>query len=109
MRRDRTRMDMDAHLSRIPPDCAFRGGAKGETVMAEAIAKLDMAVFVYDYDYNAPNAAHLLKTHEPFFQIIRKAQPDLPVKSSVFSLQLTVFSLVFYKSYKSYGFNVLRE
>ena len=38
-----------------------------------------MAVFVYDYDYNAPNAAHLLKTHEPFFQIIRKAQPDLPV------------------------------
>ena len=57
----------------------FSGGAKGETVMAEAIAKLDMAVFVYDYDYNAPNAAHLLKTHEPFFQIIRKAQPDLPV------------------------------
>ena len=47
--------------------------------MAEAISKLEMSLFVMDYDYNAPNAEHLLKTHEKFFQIIRKAQPDLPI------------------------------
>lgn len=57
----------------------YSGGARGETILADEIAKLEMSVFVYDYDYNAPNAAHLLKTHEPFFQIIRKAQPDLPI------------------------------
>lgn len=57
----------------------FSGSAKGEIALAEAIGKLDLAVFVMDYDYNAPNAAHLAKTHEPFFQAVRKAKPDLPI------------------------------
>ena len=57
----------------------FSGSAKGEIALAEAIGKLDLAVFVMDYDYNAPNAAHLAKTHEPFFQAVRKANPDLPI------------------------------
>lgn len=57
----------------------FSGSAKGRPVMAEAISKLDLALFVMDYDYNAPNAEHLLKTHEKFFQIIRKARPELPI------------------------------
>ena len=57
----------------------FSGSARGEDSMAEAIASLDMAVFVYDYDHNAPSLEHLQKTHERFFQIIRKKQPDLPV------------------------------
>ena len=57
----------------------FSGNAKGEPKMAELIASLDMSVFVYDYDYNAPTAEHLAKTHEPFFKIIRKAQPNLPI------------------------------
>lgn len=57
----------------------FSGNAKGEKRMAELIAGLDMAAFVYDYDYNAPNAEHLMRTHEPFFKIIRAAHPDLPV------------------------------
>lgn len=57
----------------------FAGSAKGKPALAEAIAKLDLAAFVFDYDYNAPTAAHLAKTHEPFFKIIRKAHPDLPV------------------------------
>ena len=38
-----------------------------------------MAVFVLDYDYNAPSAEHLAKTHEPFFKAVRKANPDVPV------------------------------
>ena len=57
----------------------FSGNAKGEDKMAELIASLDMSVFVYDYDHNAPNATHLKNTHERFFKIIRKAQPNLPI------------------------------
>lgn len=57
----------------------FSGSAKGEPSMAKAIASLDMSVFVYDYDFNAPDAKHLAKTHEPFFLEIRKAHPNLPV------------------------------
>lgn len=57
----------------------FSGSAKGEIALAEAIGKLDMAVFVLDYDYNAPSAEHLAKTHEPFFKAVRKANPDVPV------------------------------
>ena len=57
----------------------FSGNAKGEEVIARYIASLDMSLFVYDYDYNAPSVEHLQATHEPFFRIIREAQPELPV------------------------------
>lgn len=56
----------------------FSGSAKGEAVMAEYIASLEQALFVCDYDHNA-SVESLEKTHEPFFRIIRKQQPDLPV------------------------------
>lgn len=57
----------------------FSGNAKGERQIAEYISKLNMSVFVYDYDYNAPTPEHLLKTHKPMFDIIRTANPDLHV------------------------------
>lgn len=57
----------------------FSGAARGEVEMAEAIATLKMSVLVIDYDHNAPNPEHLRKTHERFFRIIRKAQPELPI------------------------------
>jgi lysophospholipase L1-like esterase len=57
----------------------FSGSARGELAMAEAINSLDLSVFVLDYDHNAPDINHLQKTHEPFFQAIRKAHPQLPV------------------------------
>lgn len=57
----------------------FSGNAKGEETMANYIADLKMGAFVYDYDYNAPTSAHLKATHEPFFTIIRKKHPDIPV------------------------------
>ncbi len=57
----------------------FSGSAKGEKKMAQLIASLDLAAFVLDYDYNAPDIEHLKKTHEPFFKIVRKAHPDLPI------------------------------
>lgn len=57
----------------------FSGSGRGEPAVAKAIAELEMSAFIFDYDHNAPNPAHLEATHEPFFQIIRRRQPDLPV------------------------------
>lgn len=57
----------------------FSGNAKGEEAMAEYIAKLPMSIFVLDYDHNATSAEYLLNTHERFFRIFRKYQPDTPV------------------------------
>ena len=56
----------------------FAGNAKGETAMAEYIAGLDMCAFVCDYDHNANREPLLRKTHYPFYEIVRKAQPDIP-------------------------------
>jgi hypothetical protein len=57
----------------------FSGSARGEENMAHYIKGLNMSVFVYDYDHNAPTAEHLEKTHEKFFRIIAEANPNLPV------------------------------
>lgn len=57
----------------------FSGNGMGENEIAEYIAGLDMQVFVYDYDHNAPDMEHLKNTHEKMFKTIRKAHPDLPV------------------------------
>lgn len=57
----------------------FSGSARGEREIAEYIASLDMELFVYDYDHNAPDWEHLQRTHEPMFKIIRSAHPDLPI------------------------------
>ena len=56
----------------------FAGRAKGEKEMAEYIAGLEMCAFVCDYDHNAPDAKHLEETHYRFYEIIRKAYPDIP-------------------------------
>ncbi len=57
----------------------FSGSCKGEEAMEEYIASLDMSVFVYDYDHNAPTASFLEETHEKFFKMFRQAKPDTPV------------------------------
>lgn len=57
----------------------FSGSGRGEEEMARLIASLDISLFVYDYDHNAPNPNHLGNTHEKFFKIIRAAKPDLPI------------------------------
>ena len=57
----------------------FSGNAKGEVEIAEYIKGLDMSAFVYDYDFNAPDLAHLEATHERMFKIIREANPTLPI------------------------------
>lgn len=57
----------------------FSGSAKGEPAIAEYLAKLDASVFVIDYDFNAPDAEHLRKTHYPLYETVRKAHPDTPI------------------------------
>lgn len=57
----------------------FSGNAKGETWLADYIAEKEMSVFVYDYDFNAPNLEHLKNTHLPFIRRILEKQPHLPV------------------------------
>ena len=57
----------------------FSGNARGETVIAEYIASLEMSAFILDYDHNAPSVEHLAATHEAFYRVIREAQPDLPI------------------------------
>ncbi len=66
---------LDANMINL----GFSGSAGGEKEMAELIASIDMSAFVYDYDHNAPDIEHLQKTHKPFFDIIRQAQPNLPI------------------------------
>jgi len=57
----------------------FSGSARGEQVMADYIATLEMSCFVYAYDHNAPSVEHLQATHKPMFDTVRAAQPDLPI------------------------------
>ena len=67
------------HIKTDYVNLGFSGNAKAEDVMMDYIANLPMRVFVYDYDYNAPDAAHLKATHEKGFKKIREKHPDLPV------------------------------
>ena len=57
----------------------FSGNAKAEDEMIEYIKNLDMSLFVYDYDHNAPTVEHLQNTHEKMFKAIREKHPDLPI------------------------------
>lgn len=67
------------HLDADYYNLGFSGSAKGELAMADFINTIDMSLFVYDYDHNAPTVEHLKSTHEPFFKRIREAHPTLPV------------------------------
>lgn len=57
----------------------FSGSAKGEQVMAEYIASLELSAFVMDYDHNATDIKQLEETHYSFYQTFRRLQPDTPV------------------------------
>lgn len=57
----------------------FAGNAKGEPVIAELIGDLDISMMVYDYDHNAPTPMHLQATHYPFYEIVRKHHPEIPI------------------------------
>lgn len=56
----------------------FSGNARGETVMAEYIAKQKSKVFVLDYDYNSPKQ-DLCERHYAFYKIVRRENPLTPI------------------------------
>lgn len=55
------------------------GNGKGEPAMMEYIAGLEMSLFVYDYDYNAPSAEYLRNTHYAGYKEVREKHPDIPI------------------------------
>lgn len=57
----------------------FSGSAKAEDGMIDYIKKLDMSIFVCDYDHNAPTVEHLNNTHGKMFKAIRNEKPELPI------------------------------
>ena len=67
------------HLDVDYINLGFSGNARGEIAIADYINTLDISVFVFDYDHNAPTVEHLAATHEPFFKRIREKNPNLPV------------------------------
>ena len=67
------------HLDTDYINLGFSGNAKGELAIADFINTLEMSIFVYDYDHNAPTVEHLAATHEPFSKRIREKNPELPV------------------------------
>lgn len=67
------------HLDVDYYNLGFSGNAKGELPVADFINTLDISIFVYDYDHNAPTIEHLESTHEPFFKRIREVHPNLPI------------------------------
>ena len=65
---------LDANLVNF----GFSGAAKGEQIVIDSIAKVDMSAFVMDYDYNAP-VDTLRATHYNVYKTIRDAHPDIPI------------------------------
>ncbi len=57
----------------------FSGNAKAEKNISDYISSLDMSIFVYDYDHNAPTPEYLQQTHEKMFLAIREKNPELPI------------------------------
>ena len=57
----------------------FSGSACAEEAIYNYINTLDMSIFVYDYDHNAKDPDHLLRTHERMFLAIREKHPTLPI------------------------------
>lgn len=57
----------------------FSGHAMAEPELADLITKQKMDIFVMDYDHNAPKAEYLKETHQPFYEMVRKACPEVPI------------------------------
>lgn len=66
---------LDAHLVNM----GYSGNCHGEPEIAEAIADLDLAMFVSEFDHNMKSPETLAKRHGRFIDIIRKKNPNLPI------------------------------
>lgn len=56
----------------------FSGSCKAEEPMIDYLSKLNMSIFVCDYDHNAPTVEHLKNTHYKLYERIREKNPNLP-------------------------------
>ena len=57
----------------------FSGNGKAEPNMREYLANLHASVYVLDYDYNAPNADYLKRTHSVLYEAIRRSNPTASI------------------------------
>ncbi|MBQ9500684.1 MAG: hypothetical protein IJU70_00860 [Lentisphaeria bacterium] len=55
------------------------GRCFGELPIADAVASLDPAAFVLEFDHNAPTPEFLAERHEKFFRYFRSLCPETPV------------------------------
>lgn len=84
----------------------FSGSARGEEEMAEYIASLPMSAFVLDYDHNdCDNRERLKEKHGKFYEIVRKAHPDIPI----IIMTSPYAARTFYNSHPIFSKEILRE
>ena len=57
----------------------YSGSCRGETEIAEAISKLDLAMFVSEFDHNMKAPEELYHKLTNFISIIRDKNPNLPI------------------------------
>lgn len=67
------------HINYDYINLGFSGNARGEDEIIDYISALDMSMFVFDYDHNAPNVEHLRNTHYKGYKKIRDAHPNIPI------------------------------
>ena len=56
----------------------FAGSCRGEPIITDYMASLDMSAFVCDYDHNRSCAASLATNHFEVYERIRSKHPDIP-------------------------------
>jgi len=66
---------LDFHLINM----GLSGSCRGEICIAQAIAGLDIAALVMEFDHNAPSPEFLEERHEPFFRYYRNRRLGTPV------------------------------
>lgn len=57
----------------------FSGSCKGEKVMVDYIASLNMSLFVLDFDHNADNPQQLRERHYTAYKTVRDLHPNIPI------------------------------
>lgn len=57
----------------------FSGNCRGEVEIAQAIADLDLSMFVSEFDHNIQTVEDVLEKHVRFIDIIREKNPNLPI------------------------------
>ena len=57
----------------------YSGRCKGEDCIVDYLTTIDTSLFVCDYDHNAPDVAHLEKTHLRLYERYRAVRPDVPI------------------------------